>query len=81
MLSVKRNSLPLCRLKADGLIVATPTGSTAYSAAAGGPIVSPEVEAFVLTPLNSFSLSSRPFVLSPDSKLEISIENSRIKGI
>ena len=81
MLSIKRNSLPLCRLKADGLIVATPTGSTAYSAAAGGPIVSPEVEAFVLTPLNSFSLSSRPIVLSPDSKLEISIEKSRIKGI
>ena len=81
MLSVKRNSLPLCRLKADGLILATPTGSTAYSAAAGGPIVSPEVEAFVLTPLNSFSLSSRPLVLSPDSKLEISIEKSRIKGI
>ena len=81
MLSVKRNSLPLCRLKADGLILATPTGSTAYSAAAGGPIVSPEVEAFVLTPLNSFSLSSRPIVLSPDSKLEISIEKSRIKGI
>ena len=72
--------IPLCRLKADGLILATPTGSTAYSAAAGGPIVSPEVEAFVLTPLNSFSLSSRPLVLSPDSKLEISIEKSRIKG-
>ena len=81
MLSVKRNSLPLCRLKADGLIAATPTGSTAYSAAAGGPIVSPEVEAFVLTPLNSFSLSSRPIVLSPDSRLEITVEKSRIKGI
>ena len=81
MLSVQRNSLPLCNLKADGLIVATPTGSTAYSAAAGGPIVSPEVEALVLTPLNSFSLSSRPIVLSPDSSLEISIEKSRIKGI
>ena len=81
MLSVKRNALPLCRLKADGLIVATPTGSTAYSAAAGGPIVSPEVEAFVLTPLNSFSVSSRPIVLSPDSKLEITVEKSRIKGI
>ncbi len=80
-LSVKRNSLPLCRLKADGLILSTPTGSTAYSAAAGGPIVSPEVEAFVLTPLNSFSLSSRPLVLSPDSKLEIEVEKSRIKGI
>ena len=81
MLSVKRNSLPLCRLKADGLILATPTGSTAYSAAAGGPIVSPEVEAFVLTPLNPFSLSSRPIVLSPDSNLEIAVEKSRIKGV
>ena len=81
MLSVKRNSLPLCCLKADGLILATPTGSTAYSAAAGGPIVSPEVEAFVLTPLNPFSLSSRPIVLSPDSNLEITVEKSRIKGI
>ena len=75
MLSVKRNELPLCHLKADGLILSTPTGSTAYSAAAGGPILSPELEAFVLTPLNSFSLSSRPIVLSPDSKLEIKIES------
>ncbi len=81
MISVKRNSLPLCRLKADGLIISTPTGSTAYSAAAGGPIVSPDLEAFVLTPLNSFSLSSRPVVLSPDSKLEITIEKCRAKDI
>ena len=81
MLSVMRNDLPLCRLKADGLILSTPTGSTAYSAAAGGPILSPELEAFVLTPLNSFSLSSRPIVLSPDSKLKIKIEKSRSRGI
>ena len=81
MLSVKRNNLPLCRLKADGLILSTPTGSTAYSAAAGGPIVSPELEAFVLTPLNAFSLSSRPVVLSPDSVLEVTIEKCRAKNI
>lgn len=81
MLGVKRNGLPLCDLKADGLIVSTPTGSTAYSAAAGGPILSPEVDAFVLTPLNSFSLSSRPIVLSPDSNLEIHVEKSRSRGI
>ncbi len=81
MLRVNRNGLPLCNLKADGLIVSTPTGSTAYSAAAGGPILSPELEAFVLTPLNSFSLSSRPIVLSPDSSLEISVEKSRSRGI
>ena len=81
MLSVKRNGLPLCRLKADGLILSTPTGSTAYSAAAGGPIVSPDLEAFVLTPLNSFSLSSRPVVLSPDSKLEVTVEKCRARDI
>ncbi len=81
MLSVKRNNLPLCRLKADGLILSTPTGSTAYSAAAGGPIVSPDLEAFVLTPLNSFSLSSRPVVLSPDSKLEVTVEKCRARDI
>ena len=81
MLSVKRNNLPLCRLKADGLILSPPTGSTAYSAAAGGPIVSPDLEAFVLTPLNSFSLSSRPVVLSPDSKLEVTVEKCRARDI
>ena len=81
MLSVKRNGLPLCELKADGLILSTPTGSTAYSAAAGGPIVSPDLEAFVLTPLNSFSLSSRPGVLSPDSVLEVTVEKSRAKDL
>ena len=81
MLSVLRNSLPLCRLKADGLILSTPTGSTAYSAAAGGPIVSPELEAFVHTPLNSFSHSSRPMVLSPDSLLEVTVEKSRARDI
>ena len=81
MLGVKRNGMPLCNLKADGLIVSTPTGSTAYSAAAGGPILSPEVDAFVLTPLNSFSLSSRPIVLSPESNLEITVEKSRSRGI
>ena len=81
MLSVKRNDLPLCNLKADGLILSTPTGSTAYSAAAGGPILAPELEAFALTPLNSFSLSSRPVVLSPDSLLEVTIEKCRAKDI
>jgi len=78
-LDVKYNELPLCKLKSDGVIVSTSTGSTAYSAAAGGPIVDPNLSAFVLTPVNSFSLSSRPIVLNPDGKLTMSIENSRTK--
>ena len=81
MLSVTRNSMPLCCLKADGLILSTPTGSTAYSAAAGGPILAPELEAFVMTPLNCFSLSGRPVVLSPDSSLEVTVEKNRAKDM
>lgn len=58
---------------ADGIIVATPSGSTAYSLAAGGPIVSPELEAFVITPICPHTLSNRPIVLKP--KVKITIKN------
>ena len=71
----------LCKLKGDGLIVGTPTGSTAYSAAAGGPILDPSLNAFVLTPINSFSLSSRPIVLNQDGLISIKISESRADGI
>lgn len=71
----------LCKLKGDGLIVGTPTGSTAYSAAAGGPILDPSLNAFVLTPINSFSLSSRPIVLNQDGLVSIKISESRADGI
>ena len=71
----------LCRLKADGVIICTPTGSTAYSASAGGPIVDPVLDAVVMTPINSFSLSSRPIVLRPDGILSINIQPCRTKEI
>ena len=58
-LEVTYNEIPLGRFKSDGVIVSTATGSTAYSASAGGPIIDPEMDAFVLTPINSFSLSAR----------------------
>lgn len=57
--------------QADGIILATPGGSTAYSLAAGGPIVSPEIDAFILTPICPHTISNRPFVLPPDKKVEI----------
>ncbi len=57
--------------KADSLIVSTPTGSTAYSLAAGGPILMPSVDAFVVTPVAAHSLTHRPLVVPGTSKIEI----------
>ena len=71
----------LCKLKSDGVIFCTPTGSTAYSASAGGPIVDPTLDALVMTPINSFSLSSRPIVLRPDGTLTVNIQPCRTKEI
>jgi NAD+ kinase len=62
------------RYRADGVIVATPTGSTAYSMAAGGPILHPEMEAFILTPICPFTLSNRPTVVPANEILRIEVE-------
>ncbi|HZR66830.1 MAG TPA: NAD(+)/NADH kinase [Terriglobales bacterium] len=59
------------RYQADSLIVSTPTGSTAYSLAAGGPILMPDVQSFVITPVSAHSLTHRPLVIRDTSRVEI----------
>lgn len=80
-LNIEYNTMHLCNLKSDGVIISTSTGSTAYSASAGGPIISPDVDAFVLTPINAFSLSSRPIILGSEGEISIEIQPCRTKEI
>jgi len=63
--------------KSDGLIVCTPTGSTAYSLAAGGPVVTPCVEAFIVTPICGHTLTNRPLVVSDTATIEIIVKSQR----
>ena len=62
-------------LRGDGLIVSTPTGSTAYNLAAGGPILTPGLEAIAVTPICPHAVTQRPLVLKPGEVLEISLES------
>jgi len=64
----------VCAYKADGLIISTPTGSTAYSLAAGGPVVAPSVRAFIVTPICAHTLTNRPIVLQDSVTLEIAVK-------
>ncbi|WP_305907166.1 NAD(+) kinase [Methylomarinum sp. Ch1-1] len=63
--------------RSDGLIVSTPTGSTAYSLSAGGPIIHPSLNALVLVPLNPHTLSNRPLVIDDDSEIEIRFSQAK----
>lgn len=74
-LFVQIDHRPLSRWGCDGVICATPTGSTAYAFSAGGPVVWPDVEALVLLPLAAHALFSDPMVVSPKSQIAIDVES------
>jgi NAD+ kinase len=71
------NGIFVSNYKADGLIISTPTGSTAYSLAAGGPILSPDVPGFVITPVASHALTNRPLVVQDTAIIEIRVTVTR----
>jgi NAD+ kinase len=71
------DGLPAERFRADGILVSTPTGSTAYAMSAGGPIVDPRIEGFLIVPLAPYLLSSRPHLISWDRPLEIRLESAK----
>ncbi len=74
-LKTKVNGEDLTIFRADGLIISTPTGSTAYTLAAGGPIVHPEIQAAILTPINSHSFSQKPIVIPADHRIEVEVQS------
>lgn len=80
-LDVHTETVRLGRYSSDGLITATPTGSTAYSVAAGGPILDPEIDALIINPICPFTLSNRPIVVPIHEKILISVENEQRSGV
>jgi NAD+ kinase len=74
-LEVRVNKAFVTMFKSDGAIVATPTGSTAYSLSAGGPILYPTLQALVLTPISPHTLTNRPLVLPDDAEIEMTLKS------
>ena len=70
-MEVRVGASPVTRFRADGLIIASPTGSTAYNLAAGGPIVHPALDAMVLTPIAPHTLTNRPVVIAGESEVHV----------
>jgi NAD+ kinase len=80
-LNVSVNKQLLTRYRGDGLIVSSPTGSTAYSLSAGGPIISPGADVFVITPICAHALSNRPVILSLKSVIRVELSSKGMDTI
>ncbi|WP_068469171.1 NAD(+)/NADH kinase [Candidatus Protochlamydia phocaeensis] len=77
-LAIYVDGVYLNTFSADGIIISTPSGSTAYSLAAGGPILTPELEAFILTPICPHTISNRPIVLMPRKDIQVKYISSHL---
>lgn len=75
-LSLQIDDKEVAEMRADGLILSTPTGSTAYSLSAGGPILAPEVNGIVITPICAHSLTFRPFIIPDSSTVAVRVNES-----
>lgn len=80
-INVRINGQDIETIRADGIIVSTPTGSTAYNLSAGGPIVAPLSRTFVLTPICAHSLTARPIVIGDDSVITLTVSEFRSKDV
>src|SRR5690625_410682 len=67
--------------RADGIIISTPTGSTAYALAGGGPIIHPSVDAICLVPVSPHTLSNRPLVINADSTIEVEVPDDQLERV
>ncbi len=74
-LKLKLDGVEVAKFRSDGIIFSTPTGSTAYSLAAGGPILIPTMDSIIITPISPHNLGHRPFIVSPDTNIEIELES------
>ncbi len=80
-LKVSENGIPITEVRADGLILSTPTGSTAYSLSAGGPIIDPKLKCICLTPICPHSLTMRPVVFPDNAVIEVKYLPQREKNL
>lgn len=80
-LEVCVNDCLLDEMRADGVVFATPTGSTAYAMSAGGPIINPRVNAIVVVPVAPFKLSSRPWVIPSDSEITVKLSDNEKEAV
>lgn len=78
---VEIDGRPVSRMGCDGVVCATPTGSTAYNFSAGGPVVWPEVSALLMVPISAHALFARPMVVSPESSLAVEVVGESSSGV